>query len=146
MTSLRSGVKLTLMKKISLYIFLVLMWCNVGVADEKIYWCQSEYANLMVEEGEPFGIPISIIPEENKIIFLIEYKSKDGSKWVTLHFRKHFFEITEKNSNFYKAYTPEWDASDKRRVDLTFNRETNELFYKFEDLDIISKFFCNSDL
>ena len=34
MTSLKSGVKLTLMKKLSLYIFLVLMWCNVGVAEE----------------------------------------------------------------------------------------------------------------
>jgi len=31
-TSLRSGVKLDLMKKLSLYIFLVLMWCNVGFA------------------------------------------------------------------------------------------------------------------
>ena len=30
MTSLRSGVKLDLMKKPFLYIFLVLMWCNFG--------------------------------------------------------------------------------------------------------------------
>ena len=35
MTSLRSGVKMDLMKKLSLYIFLVLMWCNVGFAEEK---------------------------------------------------------------------------------------------------------------
>jgi len=34
MISLKSGVKLTLMKKLSLYIFLVLMWCNVGFAEE----------------------------------------------------------------------------------------------------------------
>ena len=33
MTSLRSGVKMGLMKKLSLYIFLVLMWCNVGIAE-----------------------------------------------------------------------------------------------------------------
>ena len=33
MTSLKSGVKVTLMKKLSLYIFLVLMWCNVGFAE-----------------------------------------------------------------------------------------------------------------
>ena len=32
MTSLKSGVKLDLMKKLSLYVFLVLMWCNVGFA------------------------------------------------------------------------------------------------------------------
>ena len=34
MTSLRSGDKLGLMKKLSLYIFLVLMWCNAGFADD----------------------------------------------------------------------------------------------------------------
>ena len=33
MTSLRSGVKMVLMKKLSLYIFLVLMWCNAGFAE-----------------------------------------------------------------------------------------------------------------
>ena len=31
--SLRSGVKLSLMKKLSLYIFLGLLWCNVGFAE-----------------------------------------------------------------------------------------------------------------
>ena len=35
MTSLKSGVKLGLMKKLSLYIFLVLTWCNVGFAEKK---------------------------------------------------------------------------------------------------------------
>ena len=34
MTSLRSRVKIGLMKKLSLYIFLVLMWCNVGFAEK----------------------------------------------------------------------------------------------------------------
>ena len=33
MTPLRSRVKLYPMKKISLYVFLVLMWCNVGFAE-----------------------------------------------------------------------------------------------------------------
>ena len=37
MTSLRSGVKLVLMKKLSLYIFLVLMFCNVGFAELIIF-------------------------------------------------------------------------------------------------------------
>ena len=35
MTSLRSGVKLTLMKKLLAILVLVLMWCNVGVAEDK---------------------------------------------------------------------------------------------------------------
>jgi len=34
MTSLKSGVTLSLMKKLSLYIFLVLMWCNVGFTND----------------------------------------------------------------------------------------------------------------
>ena len=34
MTSLRSGVKLTLMKKLYLYLFLILMFCNVGFAEK----------------------------------------------------------------------------------------------------------------
>ena len=32
MTSLKSGVKMVLMKKLSLYVFLVLMWCNTAQA------------------------------------------------------------------------------------------------------------------
>ena len=33
MTSLRRGVKLGLMKKLFLYVFLGLLWCNVGFAE-----------------------------------------------------------------------------------------------------------------
>ena len=36
MISLKSGVKMGLMKKLSLYIFLVLMWCNAGFAEWKV--------------------------------------------------------------------------------------------------------------
>ena len=132
------------MKKLSLYIFLFLMFCNVGFADEKIYWCQWELA----EEGELIGIPVLINPEKDKIVFLQKHKLKDGREVHSVHpdGMEHFFKITEKNSNFYKAHTPVWNEYDNRRVDLTFDRETNELSYKFEDLTIISRFFCNSDL
>jgi len=34
MTSLRSGGKMGLMKKLSLYVFLLLMFCNVGFAEK----------------------------------------------------------------------------------------------------------------
>ncbi len=42
------------MKKLSLYIFLVLMWCNVGVATEdnlrgKKLFCQNEYYQMSFE-------------------------------------------------------------------------------------------------
>ena len=42
MTLLKRGVKLTLMKKLSLYVFLVLMFCNVGFADNFNYICSFE--------------------------------------------------------------------------------------------------------
>jgi hypothetical protein len=47
MTSLRSDVKMGLMKKLSLYIFLFLMWCNVGSAG----WFSKElYINCFFTE------------------------------------------------------------------------------------------------
>ena len=61
MTPLRIGVKLTLMKKLSLYVFLVLMWCNVSVAEiivfkkcylpdvsEKQSWNNAGYKNSVI--------------------------------------------------------------------------------------------------
>tara|TARA_B100001173_G_scaffold302117_1_gene303437 strand:+ start:1029 stop:1622 length:594 start_codon:yes stop_codon:yes gene_type:complete len=59
MTSLKSGVKLGLMKKLSLYIFLVLMWCNVGNAlpkcegDDYTQWinCQGTYLKKEIGPG-----------------------------------------------------------------------------------------------
>ena len=41
------------MKKLSLYIFLVLMWCNVGFAEDKILYC-SMYAFDKFNEDENF--------------------------------------------------------------------------------------------
>ncbi len=35
MTSLRSGVKLTLMKKLLAILVLGLLWCNIGLAEDK---------------------------------------------------------------------------------------------------------------
>ena len=54
MTSLRSGVKLTLMKKLFLYIFLGLLWCNVGFANFE--WIKTEklVREALIEGNIPF--------------------------------------------------------------------------------------------
>ena len=52
MTSLRSGVKLTPMKKLSLYVFLVLMWCNVGFAECIEGDCYNGHGTSTYADGE----------------------------------------------------------------------------------------------
>jgi len=55
MTSLRSGVKLVLMKKLSLYIFLGLLWCNVGFAECIKGDCTNGYGTFTWKSGEFAG-------------------------------------------------------------------------------------------
>ena len=62
MTSLKGGVKMGLMKKLSLYIFLVLMWCNVLFAQEfktllknKDYSTKSYNDNIVNYNWKPAG-------------------------------------------------------------------------------------------
>ena len=54
MTSLKSGVKLTLMKKLSLYIFLVLMFCNVGFAECIKGDCINGYGTYVWGDGTKY--------------------------------------------------------------------------------------------
>jgi len=73
MTLLRSGDKLGLMKKLFLYIFLVLMWCNVGFADQILLNCKIKETDLKAiakSDRQRFvGKTISLtIDTEEKII------------------------------------------------------------------------------
>ena len=129
-------------KAIAIIILGLLLVTSKAFSKEEVYWCQYEHANLFVDEGEPHGIPVSIFPEENKIIFLKEFNFSDGEKWESMIFLKHFFKITEKNESIYNASGP-WADNDRRRVDVTFDRGNNKLSYKFEDLAYISNFLCN---
>ena len=54
MTSLRSGVKLTPMKKLFLYVFLVLMWCNVGFAECIKGDCANGHGTRIFEDGDKY--------------------------------------------------------------------------------------------
>ena len=73
MTSLRSGVKIVLMKKLSLYIFLGLMWNNIGLAEELS-------VNSLLQEGFKVSKEETIKTSESrrvtKIITLTKGKSQ----------------------------------------------------------------------
>ena len=85
MTSLRSGVKIVLMKKLSLYIFLVLMWCNVGFADD--------ISDFEIE-GISIGDNVSEFFTEMQIIQnTVKYHT--NNKFITLEFN---------NLDFFKTY------------------------------------------
>ena len=102
MTSLRSGVKLTLMKKLSLYTFLVLMWCNVGFAD-----AISEYEMA----GAKLKISILEIMTEEQVVenlhsrdwadekYLIIKYVPDASKYQNLEFDEYYLTIDSSDEN-----------------------------------------------
>ena len=78
MTSLRSGVKLGLMKKLSLYIFLVLMFCNVGSTEtydeleiRAVKKLQSEYLSCYAFYSISEGI---LDPKDESLKYIIEQK------------------------------------------------------------------------
>ena len=54
MTSLRSGVKILPMKKLSLYIFLLLMFCNVGFAECIKGDCINGYGTYTWTDGRQY--------------------------------------------------------------------------------------------
>ena len=106
MTSLRSGVKLTLMKKLSLYIFLVLMWCNVGFAKDI-----SEYKI----EGMTIGVSLLDYFTENEIIKNISEEED---------------EVREKNK-FYDVnlfYLPHFETYDMVQIALKFNDKNYKIY------------------
>ncbi len=79
MTSLRSGVKLGLMKKLSLYVFLVLMWCNsssAGTQDNVLKWI-SEYDSLADDKRLILCIPVFENHKDESIDILSKVIIKD---------------------------------------------------------------------
>ena len=78
MTSLRSGVKMGLMKKLSLYVFLVLMFCNVGRTEtydeleiRAVKKLQSEYLSCYAFYSISEGI---LDPKDESLKYIIEQK------------------------------------------------------------------------
>ena len=98
MTSLRSGVKLDLMKKLSLYIFLVLMFCNTVQALPKcegndFNWTNCYSTSVFAEgtyEGEFFGgLPSGkgTMTYLNGDRFVGSWQGGEKDGWGTLYYK-----------------------------------------------------------
>ena len=76
MTSLKSGVKLGLMKKLSLYIFLFLMWCNAGFADVFVYNCNlnTKFKSGTDGDWEQKYVKFTISSSDNKKIKIYDHE------------------------------------------------------------------------
>ncbi len=100
MTSLKSGVKLTLMKKLSLYIFLVLMWCNVGFAEliefNKCVWTEYRGGKTAYKVGDfdTFKHEINVedvilsIDLENGIISFTKVRTREYAEHEAIEWKK----------------------------------------------------------
>ena len=149
MTSLRSGVKLGLMKKLSLYIFLVLMWCNVGFAD-----AISEYEVA----GAKLGKSILEIMSRDQLIENIMSTAKgsetskryiiikyvpDASKYQNLEFNEYYITMDTDDENLpivgigaIIMFKNDFDACVKRQNQIA-NKFEKIFKIKKEDLGIL---------
>ena len=83
MTSLRSGVKIILMKKLSLYIFLVLMWCNNSYAyKETLLSCENKSSSGRVTK-------VSVIIDHEKKFLNIDGTLTTGSKYKLIEWNEY---------------------------------------------------------
>ncbi len=104
MTSLRSWVKLIPMKKLSLYIFLVLMFCNVGFAEtyicsdddstsntveEATIWERYTEVNFVVKTPDDTELNFDKIYEDQNVIVLFKAEPNSEGKIGTLILNKN---------------------------------------------------------
>ena len=104
MTPLRSRVKLYPMKKLSLYIFLVLMFCNVGFAEtyicsddvstsntveEATIWERYSEVNFVIKTPDGTKLNYDKIYEDQNVIVLFRVKPNSEGKIGTLILNKN---------------------------------------------------------
>ena len=151
MTSLRSGVKLGLMKKLSLYIFLGLMWCNVGFAEliifsdikigEKVskYFNDQEISQYYVsgDKSNPAGV---IIYDKDKKYSYLLFLKEDRIFKGNFEFYQIYYEnstdkivgigsvnfVSSKDSCFQKRKTDADTYKMKNRITSLFNKQQNK--------------------
>ncbi len=70
MTSLKGGVKMGLMKKLSLYIFLVLMWCNVGFANN--FYCNVDAYGFDGNKWRSYPDNVFLITYDNQNLIMTD--------------------------------------------------------------------------
>ena len=110
------------MKKLLGIVVLGLLWCTKAYSNEELYWCKNDTWGADVIHG----IPVRILPQENKMIFLEELKFSNGNSWESAFERKDL-KITKKTSAFYKAK--------KGKLDVIFYREYLQLLTKIKGVN-----------
>ena len=121
MTSLRSGVKLGLMKKLSLYVFLVLMWCNVGFAES--YVCKDD-------DNTTNTVETTIWERHSKDQFVLRIINKD---------QKIYFDIYHEDQNAIILIATAHDTLGVATIILYKNDLTyggSQIFHPFDNYEI----------
>ena len=151
MTSLRSGVKMGLMKKLSLYIFLILMFCNVGFAEliifsdikigEKVskYFNDQEISQYYVsgDKNNPAGV---IIFDKDKKYSYVSFLKEDRIFKGNFEFYQIYYEnstgkivgignvdlMSSKDSCFQKRKTDVETYKMKNRITSLFSKQQDK--------------------
>ena len=96
MTSLRSGVKVSFMKKLSLYIILGLMWCKGGFADTisdyEMAGAKLKISILEIMTVDQVGENVIGIDSYDPKYFRIKYVP-DASKYQNLDFDEYYVTV-----------------------------------------------------
>jgi len=108
MTSFRSGVKMGLMKKLPLYIFLVLMFCNVGFAETVKLKCRGILdtieEDIVYVTFDDHKIEVFQGSGGNKVEFKVKIKNE---QWVISHLRSVL-----KGDTSYDTHVSDWEHWD----------------------------------
>ena len=122
------------MKKLLGILIVGLLFCTKAYSNEELYWCKNDTWGTDVIHG----IPVWILPQQNKMIFLEELKFSNGNSWGSAVGRKDL-KITIKTSAFYKAQGPWVDPDiktfNKGKVDVIFYREYLQLLTKVKGVN-----------
>jgi len=119
------------MKKLSFYIFLVLMWCNVGFAEEdlngKKLYCKGNNDHLVGRLWEVEEYAAIVFIENHRAILSIMFVM--DSKVLDLHIAKTFnYKALEDNIIIRSREDP------KLGLDTRLNRESLKLYGSFGDV------------
>ena len=151
MTSLRSGVKLGLMKKLSLYIFLILMVCNVGFAEliifsdikigEKVskYFNDQEISQYYVSDSKDNAAGVIIFGKDKKYSYLLFLKEdrifKGNFEFYQIYYENSTDKIvgigsvdfvSSKDSCFQKRKTDVETYKMKNRITSIFSKQQDK--------------------
>ena len=149
MTSLRRGVKLNLMKRLFIYILLVLMWCNVGFAEliifsdikigDKIskYFNSQQISKYYISNAEPSPSGERLFGKDLKYSFIA--MTSEERIFVENY---NFFQIYYENKSKKIVSISGTDFSSD--LDACLNKRNNKVF-KYKSKNRITTLFNKTE-